>query len=160
MEELKSKDSTHAKEFRRLRAVEFFEAGYKPIRIAEMLGVTRGAVSQWLKVYREFGKNALRYRKYCKNFCRLSPEQQEKLLEMLKDGAEKHGYQGDIWTQARVGELIMRNFGVQYHLNHVGKLLKKLGWSWQKPILRATQRKENEIREWRENRWPAIKKSS
>ena len=77
---------------------------------------------------------------------------------MLKSGAEKYGYQGQVWTQARVRELIQRQFGVQYHLNHIGKLLQKLGWSWQKPGLKALQRNEAEVREWCEVRWPAIKK--
>ena len=79
---------------------------------------------------------------------------------MLNEGAENHGYQGQVWTQARVGDLIMRKFGIRYHFNHIGKLLKKLGWSWQKPIHRASQRNEDEVRKWCENRWPEIKKSN
>ena len=126
MKELSSKNSDDAKEFRRFRAVELFESGVKAIRIAEMLGVTRGAVSQWLKVYKENGKSALAHKKYCKNPCRLSLEQQGELVKMLNEGAEKHGYQGQIWTQARVGDLIIRKFGIRYHFHHIGKLLKKL----------------------------------
>ncbi len=160
MENINSKNSTDAKEFRRFRAVELFESGVKAIRIAEMLGVTRGAVSQWLKIYRENGKSALAHKKYCKNPCRLSQEQQGKLVEMLNEGAEKHGYQGQIWTQARVASLIMKKFGIKYHFNHIGKLLKKLGWSWQKPVHRASQRNEDEAHEWCEKRWPEIKKSN
>ena len=160
MKEINSKNSTDVKEFRRYRAVELFESGVKAIRIAEMLGVTRGAVSQWLKVYRESGKSALAHKKYSKNPCRLSLEQQCELVEMLNEGPEAHGYQGQIWTQARVGDLIMRKFGIRYHFNHIGKLLKKLGWSWQKPIHRAFQRTEEDVREWCENRWPEIKKST
>ena len=156
--EANSKKSTNVREFRRLRAVELFETGIKPIRIAQMLGVTRGAVSQWLKKYREQGKAALCYKKYSRKSCRLSPEQHEELVRMLKSGAEKYGYQGQVWTQARVRELIQRQFGVQYHLNHIGKILKKMGWSWQKPRLKAIQRNEAEVREWCEVRWPAIKK--
>lgn len=159
MKEINSKNSTNAKEFRRLRAVELFEAGYKPVQIAKMLGVTRGAVSQWLKICREQGKSALRHKKYCKNPCRLSNSQREELQTMLKNGAEYYGYSGNVWTQARVAELIMRKFGIKYHFNHIGKLLGKMGWSWQKPIRRALQRNAGEVRNWRENRWPAIKKS-
>jgi len=49
-------------EGRRLRALELYEAGWKAIRIAEALGVTRGAVSQWLKAARAGGREALRRR--------------------------------------------------------------------------------------------------
>ena len=159
MEEISSKNSTNAREFRRLRAVELFETGIKQIEIAKALGVTRGAVCQWIKTYKENGKAALCYKKYSKNPCRLSQEQQTELVEMLKEGAEKYGFQGQIWTQARVSDLIMRKFGIRYHSNHIGKLLKKLGWSWQKPVLRASQRNEDDISDWCEHRWPEIKKS-
>ena len=40
------------KEGRRLRALALHEQGWQAIRIAEALGVTRGAVSQWLKAAR------------------------------------------------------------------------------------------------------------
>ena len=56
------------REFRRLRAVELFESGMKQVDIARVLGVTKGAVSQWLSAYREKGLDALRYRKIAKNF--------------------------------------------------------------------------------------------
>jgi hypothetical protein len=36
--------------------------------------------------------------------------------------------------------------------------LKARGWSRQKPMHRATQRDEKVIRQWREERWPQIKK--
>lgn len=96
-----------------------------------------------------------------KNTVRLhavSADQREELVRMLKSGAEQYGYQGQVWTRARVRELIQRQFGVKYHLSYIGKLLKKLGWSWQKPRLKAIQRNEAEVREWCEVRWPAIKK--
>ena len=40
-------------------------------------------------------------------------------------------------------------FGVSYHFNHVGKLLKALGLSCQKPRLRASQRNDQAIEGWR-----------
>jgi hypothetical protein len=38
----------------------------------------------------------------------------------------------------------------------VGRILKASGWSWQKPVHRATQRDEAAIRRWKEERWPAL----
>ena len=153
-----SKTSQDAREFRRLRAVELYEQGWRPVRIAEALGVTRGAVSQWLKLYREKSIKALRYKRVAKKPARLSHSQKVELVALLSQGAESFGYTGQIWTQARVGELIERKFGVSYHLNHVGKILKACGWTYQKPMSRASQRNDEAVRQWCTERWPLLKK--
>jgi transposase len=156
--ETHSKSSQNIREYRRLRAVELYEQGWLPIRIAEALDVTRGAVSQWLKLYREHGIDALRYKKVSKKPARLSPEQKAELVTMLHQGAESFGYVGHVWTQARVGEVIERTFGVSYHVNHVGKILKECGWTCQKPVTRASQRNDEAVKQWCNERWPEIKK--
>src|ERR1051326_4553622 len=59
----------------------------------------------------------------------------------------------------RMAEVIERTFGVHYHRDHVGRLLREAGWSRQQPIERATQRDKAAIKQWYDERWPAIKKS-
>ncbi len=59
--------------------------------------------------------------------------------------AEAFGFRGEVWTARRVTEVIRREFGVQYHFNHVGNLLRAAGWSPQKPLRRASQRNEAAI---------------
>jgi transposase len=54
--------------------------------------------------------------------------------------------------------VIQREMGVSYHPAHIGRILKRLRWSLQKPIRRATQRDEKAIQRWKEERWPEIKK--
>ena len=51
-----------------------------------------------------------------------------------------------------VQDLIRRCFGVEYHVDYVGTLLHKLGWSVQKPTLRARERDEAAIARWRSAR--------
>jgi transposase len=48
--------------------------------------------------------------------------------------------------------------GVAYHHTHVGRLLKAIRWSPQKPARRARQRDEAAIARWRDDTWPAIKR--
>ena len=122
---------TSWREGRRLRAWELHQQGWKQKDIATALGITPGAVSQWMARGRAGGVAALHKR--------TSPG-------------------GAIWTRARVAAVIKRAFGVAYHPDHVGRLLRALGWSVQKPLERATQRNEQAIAAWREQKWPAIKK--
>ena len=89
---------------------------------------------------------------------RLSAEQKAQIPALLAKGAEAYGFRGDVWTASRVAVVIERTFGVRYHRDHVGRLLREAGWSRQQPIERATQRNEEAIKQWSEQRWPAIKK--
>ncbi len=89
---------------------------------------------------------------------RLSMDQKAQIPELLAKGAQAHGFRGDVWTANRVAVVIERTFGVRYHRDSVSRLLREVGWSRQAPIERATQRNEEAIRQWYEERWPAIKK--
>ena len=158
METNLSSQATNWREARRFRAWELHQMKWKQKDIAEALGVTKGAVSQWLKRAKEGGIDALRHCKPPGASCRLTPEQQAQLPQLLTQGAQSFGFQGDLWTLPRVTEVIRREFGVTYHPSQVSRILKTCGWSRQKPLRRATQRDEAAIQRWKEERWPELKK--
>lgn len=141
-----------------MRAWELKEEGWKQSAIAEALGVTPGAVSQWMKRATEEGPEALRSRRGGGPKPRLSAEQLSRLPDLLNQGAEHLGFRGDVWTQPRVAKLIEREFGVAYHPSHVGRILKAIKWSRQKPVTRASQRDEVVIERWRTEKWLEVEK--
>jgi transposase len=141
-----------------MRAWKLKEQGWQQKDIARALGVSQGAVSQWLKRGREGGVEALKAHPAKGMTPRLTAEQKMQIPGLLAKGAEAYGFRGDVWTASRVAEVIARTFGVRYHRDHVGKLLREAGWSRQKPVERASQRDEEAIKQWLQERWPAIKK--
>lgn len=88
----------------------------------------------------------------------LTEKDLEELSKLLKKGPVHFGFRGETWTRSRAGAVIRRVFGVRYCDSHVGRLLKKIGWSLQKPTRRASQRKEEAIEKWVREDWPRIKK--
>jgi transposase len=146
------------REERRKRAWELKEEGWSQQDIAAALGVSEGAVSQWIKRGREGGMEALKAHPPTGVSPRLTAEQKAQIPELLAKGAEAYGFRGDVWTASRVAEVIKRTFGVRYHRDHVGKLMREAGWSRQKPVERASQRNEEALKHWSEERWPDIKK--
>lgn len=155
---MKEKRPSEWREARRLQAWKLKEKGWPPRKIAEALGVSPGAVSQWFKQAAVGGEAALYRRKGGGPKPRLSAEQLQQLPELLSKGAEAYGFRGDVWTCARIGQVIKRTFGVSFTPQHVGNLLRKIGWSRQKPIERASQRNETAIAQWRSQTWPELKK--
>jgi transposase len=145
-------------EARRFRAWALKQQGWPQQTIAAALGVTPGAVSQWMKRVADGGVEALRTRLRPGPTPKLTPEQRARIPELLVRGAEAYGFVGDVWTAPRVAAVIEREFGVRYHPAHVSRLLRAVGWSVQRPIRRATQRDEAAIAAWYAERWPALKK--
>lgn len=158
MNEKKKQQPENWREARRLQAWELSQRGWKQKDIAEALGVTEGAVSQWLKKARAEGVEGLRHRKGGGPKARLKSEQVEQIPQLLSQGALAYGFRGDVWTRARVASVIKQSFGVQFSLSHVGRLLQQIGWSRQKPIERASQRDEQAIARWRSEKWHEIEK--
>ena len=158
MEKTRSSQATDWREGRRLRAYELKQQGWKQTQIADALGVTEGAVSQWMRRAREEGVEGLRHKPPPGATPRLSKDERARLPELLAQGAQAHGFRGDVWTCERVAIVIRKEFGVGYHPAHVSRLLKALRQSLQKPQRRANQRDEEAIERWKEERWPSLKK--
>src|ERR671932_2706172 len=146
------------REGRRLRAWELHRQGWAGKQIAHALGVTQGAVSQWLKRGRQGGVDALYRHSPPGPTARLTAEQRAELVGLLAQGAEAHGFIGQVWTTKRVAALIQATFRVRYHPAHVSRLLRALPWTAQKPLRRATQRDEVAIAAWLTERLPALEK--
>jgi transposase len=88
----------------------------------------------------------------------LRRKQTERLIRLLVQGAMARGYRTNLWTTARIAQLIEDEFAVRYHTNHIGRLMHRLGWSHQKPERRALERNDAAIEQWKRKKWPRIKK--
>jgi transposase len=146
------------REGRRLRAWTLHQQGWTQQHIAAALGVTQGAVSQWLRRAQAQGVSALRPQPRRGPQPRLTPDQLAQLPTLLSRGPAAFGFRGEVWIAARVARVIQDEFGVRYHPAHVSRLLRHLDWTPQKPHVQASQRDDAAIRAWQGERWPALKK--
>jgi transposase len=146
------------REARRKRALELKEQGWKQRTIAQALSVSEAAVSQWASRKQEFGSDSWRSRPRGHKDCKLQAEELKLIPDLLSHGAEAYGFRGELWTCARVAEVIREEYSVSYHKAHVSRLLKVLRWTPQIPVERASQRDEAAIERWRVEVWPLLKK--
>ena len=132
-------------ERRRRRAVELVKQGEHPAKVAYFLGCGRSSVYTWVKLGRDAAEK-LAARPHTGPKPRLTDEQAKELEGLLLEGAKAHGWHNDLWSAHRVAEMIRRHFGVQYHTEHVRKIIRgRLRWSSQKPQKRAKQRNNEKI---------------
>ena len=127
-------------EERRLEGGRLLKAGkMSKAEVSRYLGVSRATVGEWAKTIEVKGIGGLRKRKAAGSASKLSNPQKEKLKKKLDRGALVSGFPTDRWTLERVQKLIKKEFGVIYHLNYLNRLLRKLGFSPQKPLPQAVE---------------------
>lgn len=141
-----------------MRGVALLDQGWSQAQVSRHLGVTPAAVSQWNKIRREQGETALRSKPHPGPRPKLNDRQVARLEKMLLQGPCRHGWSTELWTLSRVVQLIERKFDVGYDPSGVWHLLRRMGWSAQKPERRARERNEEAIVAWRKGNWPRIKK--
>lgn len=155
---MKHKRDFKALEQRRLRGARLLAQGVRKSEVARRLGVSRQSVADWERMLKDKGKGGLRRRPLGRPR-RLSDAQCRELGKALVEGALAQGFATELWTLPRVAKLIRERFGVRYSSGHMWYLLRRLGFSCQKPARRATQRDEAQIKRWKTKRWPALKKT-
>lgn len=145
-------------EQRRLEAIVLFGKGFGPVDIARKLGVERRSVRRWKAIYRKRGKRGLKAKPASGRPPKLDGRKKRRLEKYLLRGACTAGFPTELWTCPRVSQLIRHKFRVRYHVDHIGRLLRSLGWSPQRPERRARERDEKAIQLWIKKEWPRIKK--
>ncbi len=138
-----------------MAAAELFTAGVGQAEVARRLGVTAQAVNTWYHRWRAHGVQGLRARPPGRR-PRLSAAEQVELVELVKAGPPPST---GGWTLRRINQIIGQRFGMTYRQPAgVWKLLRRLGFTLQKPASRATQRDEAAIEQFRTKGWAMIVK--
>jgi transposase len=155
---MRTKGSAAELEARRRRAAEYFQERKPLADIARLVGASLSSVKRWKRAWQEGGVTALAAKPHPGPTPKLSSDQKLQLVEILKDGPMKAGYRTDLWTCARVSEVVRKRFRVSYHADHVGRILHDLGFSPQKPQQVAREQDAAAVERWRKQDWPRVKK--
>jgi len=146
-----------AKEQLRMAAVKRVEEGESPEIVAAGLGINRRTIYRWLSAYHYGGEKALKAKPIPGKPPKLDGKQMQKLARIIRTrNPLQLKFEYALWTLAMVRVLIRREFGVRLSEVSVGRLLKRLGFSPQRPLYRAWQQDPALVEQWRENDYPEI----
>jgi transposase len=145
-------------ERRREQAVALARDGMSAAVIARRLGIDPRTVRRWKAAFRAAGKNGLKTKRAPGRASYLTSRQRRDLARRLVRGALSEGFPSDLWTCPRIAQVIQRRYGVSYHVDHLPKLMKSLGFSVQRPERQARERDEQAVQNWIERVWPSLKK--
>jgi transposase len=125
--------------------------------IAFVLDVSEAMVSEWITDARRESHERLRSTPHLGRPPKLTEEQQQLIPDFLWHGAEAYGFRGEVWTGPRVRKVLAEEFGVWYSPRQVERLLQKLGWTPQVPLVKAIQADPVAMEQWRVEVWPEVK---
>jgi transposase len=142
----------------RIRAVRAVRDGEHPAVVAKALGMSGSAVYAWLASAREGGPEALRAKPVPGRPPKLSATQIRRVYELVVDRDPRQlRFPFALWTREMVQELIRREFRVSLSASSVGRLLRRLGLSPQRPLFRAYQADPEAVARWKAEVYPAIR---
>jgi transposase len=145
---------------RRLLAADMFKKGKPQADVARALGVSPQSVSIWYRTWQEGGREALKGAGRAGRLPYLDDDDLAAVVTALKKGPRANGITSDLWTLARVSDVIEQVTGVRYSQTQTWSVLHdRLGWSRQRPSRKALERDEGAIATWVAEDWPRIKKA-
>ena len=142
----------------RIRAVQRVEAGESPEDVIRVLGFGRTVIYDWLAKYRQGGIDALRAKPIAGRPSKLQGKQLKWLYGTITSkNPSQLRFEFALWTRGMVRTLIREKYGVRLSDVSVGRLLRKLGLSPQKPLRRAYEQDPQKVQQWLDEEYPKIR---
>ena len=137
------------------------ESGESPEIIIKALGFHRSRIYDWIAKYRNGGLEALRAKKITGRPTTLNGKQIQKLYAIIVDkNPLQLKFEFALWTRDIIREVIKDQFDLKLSAVSVGRLLKKMGFSPQKPLRRAYQQDKDRVEKWLNEEYPVIYKQA
>lgn len=157
METIALSRDRRALERRRRAAGRLFDQGKIQAEVARRFRVSTAAACQWHAMWQK-GADHLASQGPPGIDPKLSKEKKRRFKRLILKGARSSGYDTDFWTLSRLKQTASRKLRVQIGQTSVWRVLIALGFSCQKPSLRARERDEDAIADWKLIRFPRLKK--
>lgn len=142
----------------RFAAVQMYDNGLDADRIAEIMNVSRSSVFDWVWKYHQGGLAAIST-KFASGRPTVLEDSEMIRLYVMINGKDPRAYSFGLalWTRALIRDLITKTFGKEVSLVTVGRILKKLGMSAQRPLYRSWKQDPARVARWKREEYPAIK---
>ncbi len=142
----------------RFAAVQMYDNGLDADRIAQIMNVSRSSVFDWVWKYHQGGLAAIST-KFASGRPTVLEDSEMIRLYVMINGKDPRAYSVGLalWTRALIRDLINKTFGKKVSLVTVGRILKKLGMSAQRPWSRSGKQDPERVERWKREEYPAIK---
>lgn len=144
----------------REQVVRFLKKGSTQKQAMEIFGLSQSGVEKIWRKYKLAGKAGIKEKKRgVQGGGKINGRQSAQVREIIKDRMpDQLKLPFGLWTREAVQQLIAGKFGIELSRWQVGRYLKSWGYTPQKPISKAFEQKPEQVKQWLEKEYPAIKK--
>jgi len=155
---MRSKGSPVELEHRRVLALERILDGYSTQEVADFMAVDASSVRRWVSAFHRHGLPGLLARAIPGRPRKLNRTQEKIVCRWLLDSPTEYGFDTELWTAARLAELIRQEWPISFNPRYLPRWLRLQGFSPQKPERVPRERDPEAIAAWLESEWVRIKK--
>ena len=152
--------TTEAQQQIRYAAIKLCKSGKTAASSAKILGINPSSVRKWCKSYNLEGYKGLIIKKRgvsTGSNSRINLEQIQALKQILIEKTpDQFDFGFSLWTRQAIRDLIIKLWNVSVSLVTVGRYMKRLGFTPQKPIKRAYEQNPKAVRQWLQVDYPKI----
>jgi transposase len=142
------------------QAIRLRKKGWTYVVIAEAIGVSYCAVSNWCRAYNNGGDKAIMIQKRGRSEGMkrtLTSKQEGMIQKSIRDKRpEQLKMPFALWTRKAVKQLIKLLFDIDMPIRTVGEYLKRWGYTPQKPLRRAYEQNPKAVQKWLGEEYPII----
>jgi transposase len=135
-----------------------FRQGRTQAEVAKKFGVSRAAACKWYAAWDAEGIRGLDSKGPPGFASALDHKNRRQFKKAILKGPLSHGYGTDLWTLSRLVAVLKKTTKVSFGPVRTWQIVRELGFTPQKPQLRARERDEKAIEDWKTRRLPGLKK--
>lgn len=146
--------------FERYQTIRLYLQGHDFNQIATSVGRSEYTVKEYIRTFRKHGLDGLKMKFSTGAPERLTKEQQAMLKHTIIDSLPHEvGFMSKFnWTLEIIASYIQREFGQEYSIRGVSKMMHRLGLSYTKPTYTLAAADEKKQKEFVETTFPRLKK--
>ncbi len=141
----------------RIQGIMLSMDGYTSGDIAKLLRVSSSAVRSWVHLWNDYGQEGLLEGHRRGRTSQLSPEDKERLSNIIESGPIAYGFQSYTWTAQIICQVIQKEFQVSYNPGHVRRLLKQLGFYVRRKETKKKTAAPSKKRKWTRYKYPNLR---
>lgn len=142
----------------RLKAGKLFEKGIHQAEVARKLGVTPAAVNYWHKDWENHGREGLKSLGPPGFNSKLTKEKRQSFKRAILKGPLAYGYETNLWTLPKLAAVMKKVAKIQFSEVWTWHIVRDLGFSPQKPQVKAREQNQQAVSQWKTKTLPGLKK--
>lgn len=142
----------------RVKAGKLFRKGVSQAEVARRFKATPAAVSYWHTAWKQKGMRGLTSRGHTGFASKFTKEKRMLFRRAILMGPLAYGYETDLWTVPKLSAVLRKVSGFRCSDVWTWHIVRSLGFTPQKPQVRARERDEKAIAAWKTKTLPNLKK--